>query len=181
MNSVFTAKLLQNLRNKKGNKGFTLIELLVVVIIIGVLAAIALPNLLGQVAKGRQAEARNNLGAVNRAQQAHRLEEGIFGVVDPANINLAATPPIQALPIGITGQYYTYTDALAVPTATLATVNAASIATYTNDILDYQAEVGQTAAGVFSAVICEESDLTLGDQAADGTGAGCTAPSIPVN
>ena len=40
MNNVFTAKLLQNLRSKKGDKGFTLIELLVVVIIIGVLAAI---------------------------------------------------------------------------------------------------------------------------------------------
>ena len=180
MNSVFTAKLLQNLRNKKGNKGFTLIELLVVVIIIGVLAAIALPNLLGQVAKGRQAEARNNLGAVNRAQQAHRLEEGIFGVVNVANVAPAATPPIELLPIGITGQYYAYDDNAA-PTATVATVNGISIATYTNDILDYQAQVGQTAAGVFSAVICEESALTVNDQAADGTGAGCTAPSVPVN
>jgi type IV pilus assembly protein PilA len=79
MNNVFTAKLLQNLQaKKKGNKGFTLIELLVVVIIIGVLAAIALPNLLGQVGKAREAEAKTALGAMNRAQQAYHLEGNKF-------------------------------------------------------------------------------------------------------
>ncbi len=78
MNSVFTAKLLQNLRNKKGNKGFTLIELLVVVIIIGVLAAVALPNLLGQVGKARESEAKTAMGALNRAQQAYHLEARSF-------------------------------------------------------------------------------------------------------
>ena len=74
MNTQFKLKLISHLNKKNQNKGFTLIELLVVVIIIGVLAAIALPNLLNQVAKGRQAEAKNNLGAINRAQQAYRLE-----------------------------------------------------------------------------------------------------------
>ncbi|NJL10791.1 MAG: general secretion pathway protein GspH, partial [Calothrix sp. SM1_7_51] len=50
------------------------IELLVVVIIIGVLAAIALPSLLSQVSKARQTEARNNVGAINRGQQAYYLD-----------------------------------------------------------------------------------------------------------
>ena len=99
MNSVFTAKLLQNLRNKKGNKGFTLIELLVVVIIIGVLAAVALPNLLGQVAKGRQAEARNILGTINRTQQAHRLEFGTFGEL--GNYYMGGNPALGANKIGL--------------------------------------------------------------------------------
>lgn len=70
------AKFLQYLNNrkKKNDEGFTLIELLVVVIIIGVLAAIALPSLLGQVNKAKQSEARNYVGTVNRSQQAYFLE-----------------------------------------------------------------------------------------------------------
>jgi type IV pilus assembly protein PilA len=70
------AKFLSHLNNrkKKEDEGFTLIELLVVVIIIGVLAAIALPSLLGQVNKAKQAEPKNNIGTINRAQQAFYLE-----------------------------------------------------------------------------------------------------------
>ena len=78
MNSVFTAKLLQNLRNKKEDKGFTLIELLVVVIIIGVLAAVALPNLLGQVGKARETEAKNAIGTINRGQQTFHFDAKVF-------------------------------------------------------------------------------------------------------
>ncbi|TYQ27067.1 type IV pilin-like G/H family protein [Pseudanabaena sp. UWO310] len=79
MKSEFKTKLIQHILNKKnGEKGFTLIELLVVIIIIGILAAIALPSFLNQASKARQSEAKTYTGSMNRSQQAYYLEKQEF-------------------------------------------------------------------------------------------------------
>lgn len=56
--------------------GFTLIEMLVVVLIIGILAAIALPQYNKAVAKSRFAEAFSNLRAIAQADEACRIGKG---------------------------------------------------------------------------------------------------------
>ena len=80
MKSEFKTKLIQHMLNKKnGEKGFTLIELLVVIIIIGILAAIALPSFLNQSNKAKQSEAKTYVGTLNKGQQAYYTEKNTFG------------------------------------------------------------------------------------------------------
>lgn len=59
-------------------QGFTLIELLVVMIIVSVFIAISLPAFLQQIGKAREVEAKTNLGAIIRSQQAYHLEKRSF-------------------------------------------------------------------------------------------------------
>src|SRR5438093_2141255 len=59
-------------------KGFTLIELMIVVAIIGILAAIAIPNFIKFQARSKQSEAKTNLKALFTAQKAYFGERDQF-------------------------------------------------------------------------------------------------------
>ena len=83
----------------KGQKGFTLIELMIVVAIIGILAAIAIPNFLQYQMKSRQSEAKTNLQAIRTSEIAFQAERGCYigaaaeGVVLPAaNVKTVPLP-----------------------------------------------------------------------------------------
>ena len=62
--------------NRSKEFGFTLIELLVVIVIIGILAAIALPNFIKARNKAREAEVKSNIHAVQIALERYAVDSG---------------------------------------------------------------------------------------------------------
>lgn len=65
----------------KNQKGFTLIELLIVVAIIGIIAAIAIPNLLSAIQRGRQKRAMGEVRSIATAAQSYATDTNIYPVV----------------------------------------------------------------------------------------------------
>lgn len=128
----------------KNNKGFTLIELLVVVLIIGILAAIALPQYFKAVRKARASEALIVIKNMRDAADRYILAHGNF--TNMTTLTLDIDVP--------TSQNYTYSIANGVITAAPTATNGGVTLTYTPTGIQYP-NVPSCNNGTNNAGICE--------------------------
>lgn len=78
---------------KQAKAGFTLIELMIVVAIIGILAAIAIPNFITYQLRAKTSEAKTNIGGIKTSQEAFRASIDNYAILTATNPN--RTPDTQ--------------------------------------------------------------------------------------
>jgi general secretion pathway protein G len=77
------------MRIRLNKKGFTLIELLIVVAIIGIIAAIAIPNLLNAIQRGKQKRTMADMRAIGTAVEAYAVDNNFYPAAGSAVSTIA--------------------------------------------------------------------------------------------
>ena len=181
---------------KNNNKGFTLIELLVVVLILGILAAMAMPQYFKAVERSRMTEAVTLLSNIASAQQRKYLQINAYAK-DYRGLDVA--------PAGATGSvYYTkgnvttgangngfvvtlsaanaYTTGFATATREAAGSSNAAGLNYQYNLVRYYASDLTTCNGTNTngQALCADFcgiDTPTGSCCSDGTNKACAGPS----
>jgi len=152
--------------------GFTLIELMIVVAIIGILAAIAIPNFLRFQLKAKSSEGKTNIAAIRTAEESYFAEYGNYVSADPSPVAILYNqkalfvnnaPPGQGFErVGWSPEgnvYFNYSVAIPIPDADEFTVGA--VADIDNDGTSqaWGYVKGAEPAKVHADGVCDETYL----------------------
>lgn len=85
-------------KNMSNQNGFTLIELMVVVVIIGILAGLIVPRIMGSDDKAREAKAKMQIESLETALKLYKLDNGDYPTTEQGLRALVETPTAGNLP-----------------------------------------------------------------------------------
>jgi len=82
----------------KGNLGFTLIELMVVIVILGILAGLIVPRIMGRPEEAKQLKAKIQIESLETALKLYKLDTGMYPDTEQGLQALIESPTTGALP-----------------------------------------------------------------------------------
>jgi general secretion pathway protein G len=85
-------------RMRRGGRGFTLIELMVVIVILGILAGLIIPRIMGRPDEARQTKARIMIEGIETALKLYRLDNGLYPTTEQGLRALVEASTIQPVP-----------------------------------------------------------------------------------
>ena len=86
------------IRKKSDNRGFTLIELMVVIVILGILAGLIIPRIMGRPEEARRMKARIQIESIETSLQLYKLDNGNYPTTDQGLQALVEAPTVGQLP-----------------------------------------------------------------------------------
>jgi general secretion pathway protein G len=82
------------MRKKRDDRGFTLIELMVVIVILGILAGLIIPRIMGRPDEARRAKARMQIESLETALKLYKLDNGSYPITEQGLQALVEQPSI---------------------------------------------------------------------------------------
>ncbi len=83
---------------KRGSAGFTLIELMVVIVILGILAGLIIPRIMGRPEEARQMKAQVQIESIETALRLYKLDNGSYPSTEQGLQALVEAPTVGELP-----------------------------------------------------------------------------------